>query len=377
MTKKNTKKTVQATETHVICPHCGQEIAISDKEHLAVGIAIGKDSGLGTVVLPPADGKQPTPPPTSNKAEARLQALRAAGIDTSGLFALKGAAGEGLLVRMGAEGAPELVPDNDPIFDAILTGGSVPERRLFRRWVMAQMYRMLERGFTESLHGHGYRYQWKQTLEELRVQATLARNDAENYAMRNRFFNRELVITMAKDYLKKLEKGISLLPEKTCKGKGYKHFDARNVYVFDIPFIIAESYHLADAIKSSDTPATLYKATKAFHDKLIILPDMKQSTAWIDAYKGAGAYFTLRNMIMFHGCALPPYVHVPDTNTRMQESLKKLEDLAEHCASKRQGYALLGVLKEAIEMNGIDIRKKRREWAEAKSKKQSKAAANA
>lgn len=39
-------------ETKVVCPKCGSEIAIPEHESFVAGIAIGKDSGLGTVALP-------------------------------------------------------------------------------------------------------------------------------------------------------------------------------------------------------------------------------------------------------------------------------------------------------------------------------------
>ena len=33
----------------------------------------------------------------------------------------------------------------------------------------------------------------------------------------------------------------------------------------------------------------------------------KVSKTWIDAYKGAGAYYTLQNMVLYHGCKLNTY----------------------------------------------------------------------
>ena len=46
-------------ETKVVCPNCGAEIAIPEHEHFAAGMCIGKDSGMGTIILPAAE--------TSNK----------------------------------------------------------------------------------------------------------------------------------------------------------------------------------------------------------------------------------------------------------------------------------------------------------------------
>lgn len=359
---------MEKNETKVICPHCGQEIAIGEHEHLTVGMAIGKDSGLGTVVLPPADGKANPP---VNKAEARLEALRAAGIDTTGLFSLKGAAGEGLLVRMNADGAPEAVPDDDPIFRGILIAGSVPERRLFRRWVMAQMFRMISspNGFTGALHDKGYYYQWKQTLEELRVQSILARKDPENFLMRGRFFNKKTVTLMAEDYLKKLDRAIARLPEKHCRGRAYKRIGGRNIYSMDIPAYIESIQSLVANLKKANSPGELYKRTKTFVENVPLLNTLTHSNDWADAYKGAGAYWTLRNLIMFHGCSLECFLDEEAPDVRRQKSLHKLEDLAAKAAKDRRGYTLLGLLKETIEANGIDIAAERRKWAEQKAER--------
>lgn len=72
--------------TTVVCPKCGAEIAIADHQHVEIGIVVGKDSGLGTVKLPLAD-EQPKKP--KSKAQLRIDAMRAAGMDVSKFFCMK------------------------------------------------------------------------------------------------------------------------------------------------------------------------------------------------------------------------------------------------------------------------------------------------
>ena len=51
------------------------------------------------------------------------------------------------------------------------------------------------------------------------------------------------------------------------------------------------------------TPPRLYNAIKAFDDLRVRLPhETPQCKAWVDAYKGAGAFHTMQNLIRFHGC---------------------------------------------------------------------------
>ncbi len=69
----------QVSNTKMTCPICGAHFALPEHEHLAAGIAIGKDSGLGEIH--PALEKEGIPPAGSrNKPMSRLEALKAAGL---------------------------------------------------------------------------------------------------------------------------------------------------------------------------------------------------------------------------------------------------------------------------------------------------------
>lgn len=348
--------------TKVICPCCGAEFALPENEHFAAGIAIGKDSGLGTIQLP-LDKEGGQAPKGTNKAEARLEALRAAGVDTSGLFSLKGAAGEGLLVRTGEDGIPEIVPDDDPIFNAILRGGTIPERRLFRRWIMAQIFRTIAKdrdGFNKYVSSRDCRYAFSMLLDEMTAQQKMQGKDKENYEMRNRWFNTRLVITMFEDYRKKLERIRNHAPSRYLPD-----IDACCLFINNKPYSVDEINNILDNIgelmeQVQYHPGTTVGAIKEF---ISLMPDksIKPAKEWKDAYKGAGAYFTLRNMILFHGCVL----HDSNSNAfNPEESLARLENLATKY-SKGNGWKLLSRLFQEIDLNGIDINAKRAEWAEA------------
>jgi transcription elongation factor Elf1 len=78
-TKKTTTKSVKNmsnnNETKVMCPVCGAEFDIlAQHEHTVKNaVAIGKDSGLGTIYLP---------------VSKRAEALNAAGVSTKKYFAM-------------------------------------------------------------------------------------------------------------------------------------------------------------------------------------------------------------------------------------------------------------------------------------------------
>lgn len=333
-------------ETNVMCPVCGAKFQIPESEHTVNNATvIGKNSGLGNVFLRLEDD--------------RKQQLERRGIDTSKYFSISSPKGDDILMRWDDNGNPVTVDENDPVIAAIRKAGNVPNRRLFRRWVMAQMFRGLSfdycyiKGFTSWMKLKGFAYTWEQTIEELRVQAVLARNDEENYRMRNRWFDRNVAISMCHSYMTQLRGYIEGREVHRCKGVPYKKIGSRNVFVSDIDCKVL--YPLEKELRKvaqSSSPQELYIAMRDFREKMPFKnPKFKQCYDWQDAFKGSGAYFTMRNLIMFHGAN---YVGCHGYD----ESLRKLDDYARHC----EGYEMLGALKEMIRQNGIDIKAKMAEW---------------
>lgn len=360
-------------ETKVVCPKCGSEIAIPGHESFVAGIAIGKDSGLGTVALPLAsENDSNLKNKTVMKASKKIQAMKAAGIDVTNLFAVTNAEGVETIARI-ENGSTTFLTDDDPIIIAIIKGGTVPNRRLFRRWVMAQVFHMLTQkewgsnrpmGFLAALQLKGYRYSWEMLIEEIRVQAKLEMLDQENFIQRNRWFNKKVADDMATDYLKQLNEHIEQKKKKCkrCKGNPYITLCGTHIFVSDLRkkvFNPLEKYE--SLIKSSKNMVELYQAITGFYRyvKEFYSPyELTMSPAFKDAYKGAGGYFTMRNLIMFHGCAM-----FSSKGKRLVESssLRELDKLAE-AYKNREGWRMFGAMKELITRNGIDIEAKMAEW---------------
>lgn len=113
------------------------------------------------------------------KAQMRLEALKAAGVDVSKYFPL----GDDQLIKI-ENGAAVPVDMDDATIDAvgkqIVEGGYVSNWKLFRRWVMSQMFHMLQdmdkngRTFNEVLQHNGYEYQWRMLENELYAQMKMA-----------------------------------------------------------------------------------------------------------------------------------------------------------------------------------------------------------
>ena len=234
MSKKN--------ETKVLCPECGAELAIADKTITTVATVIGKDAGIG-VVYAEVVGKEVKPAKKLPKtAKERIEALRDAGVDVSHLFAMQGANG-GECVASNKDGKLVVLDDNDPLFELIIKQGTVPNPRLFRRWVMAQMFHMMTAldyrtkqpmGVTAMIHRMGYEYQWKMLLDELYAQMKMEHRDPENFTDRNRWFNAEVATKMASEYIGLLKKRVDMIKVRKCKGVPYKRIAGKNIFVSDL-----------------------------------------------------------------------------------------------------------------------------------------------
>ena len=341
-------------ETKVKCPVCGSEFAIAEHEHkVENATVIGADSGIGTVYLP---------------VSKRGEELKAAGIDTSKYFSIELPTGGRQMIRLNDDGSASLVNANDTIVQAILKQGTVPNRNLFRRWIMSQVFHGLGDDLNEFnyyIKRHGYNYQWEMLVDELRVQAKLYGKDMENFNDRNRWFNKELCITMAEDYIHQLRDDANTRPQHKCKGVPYITLDHKHYFLADIEKkLISPMEMLLGNIIYSENPNQLYNAVRIFWNNHPFGSNYyKQCAEWKDAYKGMGAYATMQNLLRFHNCSFPKgnnfYVGC-------LSGLQMLESAARIYAPRRDGWRLFGLMKQMIAENNIDIKGKMKAWSAAK-----------
>lgn len=297
----------------------------------------------------------------TNKATERIAALKAAGVDVTNLFAMTNASGEDAVVKM-SDGAVTILNDNDPIFLSIKESGMVYNPHFFRRWVMAQMFRHLDTGnYVKSVRDLGYDYTWKQALEEYRAQAKMLKNgDRENYEMRNKWFSGDVAVAMCIDYVKQLEATIAHTKVRYCKRRPYYKLSNRMIFCDEVESkLIKPLNDIIDELHIvKGAPEACYHYLKEFTKIMIHFKRFTQSKAWIEAYKGSGAYFTLRNLFYFHGACM-------EGCAAGEESVKALDEKCAEIGSI-EGYKVLGLLREVISRNDIDIKAKRAEWREAK-----------
>ena len=300
-----------------------------------------------------------------NKKE-RMEKLQNAGVDTGKYFninlpdGLK--PGATISVVINENGQPVVMNNNhieDKIVNQIIEDGYVRNTKLFRRWVMAQMFQMLNyvsydkkyKGYNDCLKKmYGYEYTLTMMTEEVRVLSKLETRDAESFAERSHFFTKEVVIDVLEDYVDKLKAYVNTLPDKNCKGIPYKRIKCVNIFNADLDKkVYSPIRNYIFKIKYAKSYADIYRVLEAFMRNHVKLPhDTAKSTDWLDAYKGEGAFYTLKNLIMFHNCAIMYGNEVYTQRASMKELNSKLNEY------QGEGWRMFALMKKVIADNGIN-----------------------
>ena len=306
-----------------------------------------------------------------NKKE-RMEKLTNAGIDTGKYFTLNVnesiPAGAKIHVIIDDNGQPVIKAEkanDDVVFNQIITDGYVRNTKLHRRFVMAQMFAMLNyvshdgqyNGYNDCLKKmYGYEYTLQMMTEEVRVLSKLEVRDKESFVERSHFFTKEVVVAVLEDYVEKLKEYVVALPDRNCKGITYKRVKGVNIFNADLDkklYAITRTYIFR--IKYAKNYAEIYMALEGFMRNHVKLPyDTAKSKAWIDAYKGEGAFYTLKNLVMFHNCFIEigedfGYTYKVNGMGAMKVLNDKLDEY------KGEGWRMFALMKKVIADNNFDF----------------------
>lgn len=278
----------------------------------------------------------------------RMETLKANGIDTGRYFTLvvNEDIKAGTRINISIEG--------NEVAQKIIEDGYVKNTKLHRRWVAAQYMRMLN----SSLGWHGYlnvRYSYMYTidmmLEEVRVLAHLEKVDKATFDERKQFFTLDVVRRVLGDYYKDVVKYTSSLPRKNCKGRPYVSINGvGNVFVSDLSMCIDMPIRaMIEACAISETYEAMYYHMKNLRKNMIKLPyDTKKSKTWVDAFQKEGAYYTLKNLVLFHDVSLYYERGFYDAGDSSMIALREI-------VKDYEGYQMNALLKKTIEMNNFDF----------------------
>lgn len=300
-----------------------------------------------------------------SNANERMEKLSFMGVDVGKYFRVNLPDGPTVTLTINENGEcaivneNEIAVENDPILNQIIEDGYVRNTKLHRRFVMAQMFAALnyvswdrtESGYNACLRNrYGYDYTIKMMIEEARVLSKLEARDRETFEERAHFFNRHVIATVLEDYIAELKKYVDKLPVKKCKGVPYKRIHSVNIFVDDFnKKLYAPVKQYANQILSARDYRKVYEVLCNFKRTMVKLPyNTPKSKTWLDAYKGEGAFYTMKNLIMYHNC------NIIDAGTRLsqRESMalinRRLTDYQD------EGWRMFALMKKVIEDNHID-----------------------
>ena len=314
-----------------------------------------------------------------NKNE-RMEKLNNAGVDTKKYFnldlpnGLKPGAKIQLVIS--ETGEPMIVADNydkntvassDYIAEKIIADGYVRNTKLHRRFVMAQMFHMLnfesydkkETGYHAYLNTfYGYQYTFEMMLEEVKVLSKLESRDRESFEERVHFFDKKVVVAVLEDYMEKLKDYVNCLPNKKCKGIPYKRIKGENIFNADLEKkLYAPMRKKINNVRNAKNYAFVHTALQRFMKDMIKLPyNTPKSKVWVDTFKGEGAYYTLKNLVMFHDCAIKvdkfDYLFGTAAVAFLNEKLNEYNG---------EGWRMFALMKKVIKDNNFDFNARMKE----------------
>lgn len=302
-----------------------------------------------------------------NKNE-RFEKLNAMGVNTQKYFSVDLDNGTKIHLIIDENGDCKQVKENDPILDGIIANGYIRNSKLHRRFVCAQMFYALNyvsydgkhKGYNDYIKTrYDYIYTIKMMTEEVRVLSKLETRDRETFLEREHFFDRQTVAKVLEDYIEELKKYVDKLPTKNCKGVPYKRVKGTDIFVADLDKkLYFPVRQFASQVRCAKNYNEVYYILKGFMKKMVRLPyNTRKSKAWLDAYKGAGAYYTLLNLTRFHNCKIYVTSSYDLGVGNSAESYLK----AALKAYKGEGWRMFALMNKVIADNNFDFKKKMEE----------------
>ena len=130
-------------------------------------------------------------------------------------------------------------------------------------------------------------------------------NDIDEFNTRNHFFNKDVLVALIKNYIRQLQKVY-----REGKLKGVKDLTT----MLDKVDIFEKTLYMAEHCDSTDL-ARLHFITRSMLNIYIKLPmGTPLCREWKNAYRGSGAYYTLKNLIMWHGVKIKVDDYFLDTH---------------------------------------------------------------
>ena len=294
----------------VRCPNCGTSFVIGKGEKVTTEMS----DGISYLIPETVRNNNVT------KLNTRLEALKSAGVNVDKLQELMNGS------ALSENALKELFDEDDPILTELKQGGFLHNTELFRRWITAQTWRLIKDGnsWTAAVRRrYDTRYVYRQSKNELAL-------------------------------LCKLEK-------KCPNGIRFQFFtldDLKKIFIeLDRYNFVHNTKEIKENVKTRILSCSTYRRLLdtvdgfqwAFHYRdCKFLPK-----TWLNCFKGAGAYYTLQNVIRTHGLVLPGCEN-------MNESLREVDNvfkaIVKYPYYQRRWDIMLSLLTNAVAKTNFELK---------------------
>ncbi len=289
-------------KAEVRCPNCGTSFVMGNGDNVTTQL----HDGISYLV--------PETIRNENKTSSRLEILKAAGVNIEKLQSL----------MEGTSSFKDIFEEDDPILKELSNGGFIRNNELFRRWITAQTFALLRnpKGWTHAVRRrYNLSYVFRQTLNELILLCKLERKGLKGKDKRFSFFTLEDL----KEIFIELNK--------------FTNYHEDRTYIKDNIKLCKSYEQLLDIINN--------------HRWSFLTRCTYKPARWLNCFKGAGAYYTLQNIIRTHGLVLPKCKD-------MNESLEKVEnvynDIIGYTPHYRRWDILMSVLVAAVHETHFELK---------------------
>jgi len=343
---------------HVYCPKCGSEVALADEN----GKAIVPQSGDFFLRLKDND------PEKAKKIKDVITAMMGDDVEIKDVVPAD---------KNSEDELEESVMEDD-IEESIMKDGDINSKFLWRRWVMAQVLRHYKtNNGRENFHNYFIKsksmcYVFKTCIAEAKALSKLSGQELEE---RKLFFNGKVFKQVVEDYFTQYRNEI------TEKLKELDQANRRTVFKKGFNVELKDTFTIGKKAYKESNIAEIQKHMDVFMYKMAMFTndenykDMaktmseiyrtfppfkhcKKSKAWMDAFKGAGAFYTMDNLFRWHHCT------IRDENTDEvysgDRALKYLRDRTKALPSEEY-YKLYAIMKRVVKENHFDFEKRMEE----------------
>jgi len=297
-------------KAEVRCPVCGSSFFVGNG-----GNAVSElKDGIHYLIPETIRNENVTP---ETKTKARLDALKAVGIDIDKLNNL----------MQKDDSFKDIFEEDDPILNEIKKGGFIRNPELFRRFICAQTFRLLKdnHGWTHAVRKmYDIKYVFNQSKRELCLLIKLQKKCPND--IRFQFFTLEDLRTIFAelfDYNK------------------YRHYSNDT-----------EIKLMKNRILNSDSYEDLLSVVNRYYWRFDWNCSFKPK-AWLNCFKGAGAYYTLQNIIRTHGLIIPK---CNDMNESLEYVDNVFKSIIGYEPQDRRWDILLSVLTMAVDKTGFELK---------------------